>query len=182
MLPKRLVASLCRQHSQTATKDSARRPVSRVLSRARYPASRTGRSGAAIRLTLALPQGSSSQPGPLGTKRPCRCPEGRGREAPIWPCSGWGLPCERCCQRPGALLPHPFTLTSRTRRSALCGTFPMVAHGGRYPPPLFRGARTFLVSREGNAAAQPPGPRYLASPRSRSKSNWNRIARTCPSI
>ena len=31
------------------------------------------------------------------------------------------------------------------RRYALCGTFPMVAHGGRYPPPLFRGARTFLV-------------------------------------
>ena len=48
-------------------------------------------------------------------------------EAPIWPCSGWGLPCGPCCQRPGALLPHPFTLAcdlSVHRRYTLCGTFP----------------------------------------------------------
>jgi hypothetical protein len=25
-----------------------------------------------------------------------------------------------------------------------CGTFPKVTFGGRYPPPFFRGARTFL--------------------------------------
>jgi len=31
--------------------------------------------------------------------------------APIWSCSRWGLPCRHCCQRRGALLPHPFTLT-----------------------------------------------------------------------
>ena len=30
---------------------------------------------------------------------------------PIWSCSGWGLPCRRCYQRRGALLPHHFTLT-----------------------------------------------------------------------
>src|SRR6185437_10907450 len=30
---------------------------------------------------------------------------------PIWPCSDWGLPCRRCCQRRGGLLPHRFTLT-----------------------------------------------------------------------
>ncbi len=51
----------------------------------------------------------------------------RTHEAPIWPCSGWGLPCGRCCQNPGALLPHPFTLAcdlSVHRRYTLCGTFP----------------------------------------------------------
>jgi len=41
----------------------------------------------------------------------------------------------------GALLPHRFTLTGlgacrrRYRRSVLCGTFPRVTPGGRYPPP-----------------------------------------------
>jgi hypothetical protein len=30
---------------------------------------------------------------------------------PIWPCSDWGLPCHRCYQRRGGLLPHLFTLT-----------------------------------------------------------------------
>ena len=34
----------------------------------------------------------------------------KGHEVPIWPCSGWGLPCGDCRQPPGALLPHPFTL------------------------------------------------------------------------
>lgn len=39
-------------------------------------------------------------------------------------------------------LPVPFR---GHRRYTLCGTFPEVSLGGRYPPPLFRGARTFLV-------------------------------------
>jgi hypothetical protein len=34
---------------------------------------------------------------------------------PIRFCSRWGLPCHVCYQTCGALLPHPFTLTSRTR-------------------------------------------------------------------
>ena len=68
---------------------------------------------------------SSNQPGSLGAKHPCR-PFDK-RETPIWSCSGWGLPCGRCYQNPGALLPHPFTLAcevSLHRRFALCGTFP----------------------------------------------------------
>jgi len=32
--------------------------------------------------------------------------------APIWYCSRRGLPCHCCYQQRGALLPHPFTLTS----------------------------------------------------------------------
>lgn len=88
----------------------------------------------------------AANPDPLG--RSALSPKKRG--VPIRPCSGWGLPCGRCHQPPGALLPHPFSLACARdksrghRRSALCGTFPMVAHGGRYPPPLLRGARTFL--------------------------------------
>ena len=34
---------------------------------------------------------------------------------------------------PGELLPHPFTLTCRGRRTSLCGTFPGVTPAGRYP-------------------------------------------------
>ena len=41
----------------------------------------------------------------------------------------------------GALLPHPFTLTSRAlrpaKRFAFCGTVPGVAPAGRYPAPCF---------------------------------------------
>ena len=29
---------------------------------------------------------------------------------PAWPCSRWGFPCDLRYRRPGALLPHPFTL------------------------------------------------------------------------
>ena len=34
------------------------------------------------------------------------------REAPIWHCSGWGLPCRSCYQSRGGLLPHRFTVTT----------------------------------------------------------------------
>ena len=61
------------------------------------------------------------------------------------------------------------------------GSGPKTSPGGRYPPPLFRGARTFLGC-EHPRLPDPLAILYLASPRSRSKSNWNRIARTCPSI
>ena len=30
---------------------------------------------------------------------------------PIWPCSGWGLPCHARCRARGGLLPHLFNLT-----------------------------------------------------------------------
>ena len=82
------------------------------------------------------------------------------RAAPIRSCSGWGLPCHSCYQQRGALLPHPFTLAcvvTNHRRFALCGTFPRLAPGGRYPPPSFRGARTFLGEVTSDAAARPPG-------------------------
>mmetsp|Transcript_272 Transcript_272/g.445 ORF Transcript_272/g.445 Transcript_272/m.445 type:complete len:467 (+) Transcript_272:250-1650(+) len=62
---------------------------------------------------------------------------------------GWGLPCGRCCQPPGGLLPHRFTLTRRAAerregRSVFCGAFRRIAPPGRYPAPLLQGVRTFL--------------------------------------
>lgn len=124
----------------------ARRPVSRVLSPQTVSDKRTVSAAAAIHLGHGLLRSSSSQPGRSMRNAPALL---RERAAPIRPCSGWGLPCGRCYQNPGALLPHPFTLTCEVaphRRFALCGTFPGVTPGGRYPPPLFRGARTFLAS------------------------------------
>ena len=51
------------------------------------------------------------------------------------------------------LSPLPRT---RSRRFAFCGTIPRLSPGGRYPPPCFHGARTFLHSgRTGTAAARP---------------------------
>ena len=35
----------------------------------------------------------------------------------IWPCSRWGLPCDPRLRRPGALLPHPFTLACAPERA-----------------------------------------------------------------
>ena len=58
---------------------------------------------------------------------------------PIWSCSRWGLPCQRCCQRRGALLPHHFTLTGAAyatlRRYIFCGTFRRLTPPRRYLAP-----------------------------------------------
>ena len=65
--------------------------------------------------------------GPTSPPASCGLPgtvhdHGRARGGPplvpVWPCSGWGLPCHRRCRRRGALLPHPFTLAcARTARA-----------------------------------------------------------------
>jgi len=121
------------------------RPVSRVL------------SGIAIHLASMLPSGSSSLPESNN--------EAGHLSSPIWPCSGWGLPCPRCHHRGGELLPRLFTLTphlsilqsrrlfpscwplghNRSRgklqwpkgagRYVFCGTFRGIAARPRYGPP-----------------------------------------------
>jgi len=120
-----------------------------------------GPAVAAIHLGRRLPGGSSSQPGSLGAKH--ACPSCERRETPIRPCSEWGLPCGCRCRPPGALLPHPFTLACPLRERRAIGGLLSVAlslappesgTGGRYPPPLFRGARTFLAL--SHAAASGP--------------------------
>ncbi len=70
-----------------------------------------------IHLGLPLPAGSRSRPG-----SPCSTSEQRGRatlDSPIWPCFARGLPCLPRLRRSGALLPHPFTLTSGLSRGGL---------------------------------------------------------------
>ncbi len=109
-------------------------PVSRVLSRA------------AISLGRRLPAAST---------RPTRKSNGPGRPVaasddaavlPAWSCSRWGLPSQighpTCwcaltapfhpCLHDPATVRRPFRAD---RRSVLCGTFPILADGGRYPPP-----------------------------------------------
>jgi hypothetical protein len=86
-----------------------------------------------IPLPTVLPRRSSCQPGPLGRWRPWRAvsvsrPE--RREAPIWHCSGWGLPCRPCRQVRGGLLPHRFTFTPADR-----GSLFSVALSLGLPPP-----------------------------------------------
>jgi len=58
-----------------------------------------------------LPAASSSLPGTPGLST-----VGAGRaSSPIWPCSGWGLPCRRRHRRRGGLLHHRFTLACPPR-------------------------------------------------------------------
>ncbi len=101
------------------------------------------RGSATIHLPAPLPTRSSCQPGPQGPKQSCRF----RREAPIWHCSRWGLPCRSGYPSRGGLLPHRFTVTSRARRSVLCGAVLRVSPTGRYPAPLLHGVRTFLPGR-----------------------------------
>jgi hypothetical protein len=72
---------------------------------------------------------------------------------PIWPCSGWGLPCHCCCQQRGGLLPHRFTLTlcSANRTRAVCSLWPFPSPCGAQalPGSLPGGARTFLGTLSG---------------------------------
>src|ERR687888_293571 len=85
---------------------------------------------------------------------PAACPIGVGHTTPlIWPCSDWGLPCHRCCQRRGGLLPHRFTLTPHALAShvpsaleAVYSLWPCPSPFGAQalPGSLPGGARTFL--------------------------------------
>jgi hypothetical protein len=70
------------------------------------------RGWATIPLGRRLRAASSNQPGRRVGTHPYA--------APIRSCSRWGLPCRRCYQKRGALLPHPFTLTSRRTGLAVC--------------------------------------------------------------
>ena len=129
-----------------------RRPVSRILSpRDRNPGLDGHSSRRRIAAPLKLPTRPLSAEAYLAavSRLPGTCPRG----GPIWHCSRWGLPCRRCCQQRGGLLPHRFTLTRADApladlrsggRSVFCGAFRRVSPPGRYPAPLLHGVRTFL--------------------------------------
>ena len=81
------------------------------------------------------------------------------RTHPVWSCSRWGLP-SRDSRPPRwwSLTPpfHPYP--SEDGRSALCGTFPRVTPGGRYPPPCSTEPGRSSVHQRCNAAARPTHP------------------------
>ena len=107
---------------------------------------------AAIPLGDGSPRPSSNQPGRRTGMSPYA--------APIRSCTRWGLPCRRRCRRRGALLPHPFDLTCPKTGGILSVALSLIpaeaGTAGRYPAPLFRGARTFLAPRKRDP--RPPGP------------------------
>ena len=91
---------------------STSRPVSRILSRTAIPL-----GDALLRRSCiaTYPELSSLAGCPFGAAAPGqRVPALLPDSFPIWSCSVWGLPCLRRYRRSGALLPHLFTLTSRT--------------------------------------------------------------------
>ncbi len=64
---------------------------------------------------------------------PAACAVGVGHTTPpIWPCSDWGLPCRRCYQWRGGLLPHRFTLTSPALASHAHCSRTLRARGGLF--------------------------------------------------
>ena len=84
----------------------------------------------AIPLGRVLPPASSNQPGRQAGNRfaPLCCHSAPA--APIRFCSRWGFPCPPRYRRGGALLPHPFTLTTASRGGLLS-----VALSLGLPPP-----------------------------------------------
>jgi hypothetical protein len=78
-------------------------------------------SATAIHLGRRLLGASCNQPGQRRGSRLAHRANPPRRAAPIRFCSRWGLPCHLCCQRRGALLPHPFTLAAAGEpASAVC--------------------------------------------------------------
>lgn len=94
-------------------------------------------TAAIISLARRLPGGSSGLPESV---------DGPGRPSPpIWPCSRWGLPSQPVTRllvrsyikalRPAPFHPYRAMGCPSARRYAFCCTFPVLADGGRYPPP-----------------------------------------------
>jgi len=127
------------------------RPVSRVLSRM------------AIHLGRTSPHASCSLPGDIRGPRIAA----EAARPPIWPCSGWGLPCHLRYRRRGALLPHHFTLTGPCglRRYIFCGTFRGLAPPRHYlaPCPAEPGLSS-PPAETGGATIRPTPGRYLSHP------------------
>jgi hypothetical protein len=130
-------------------------PVSRILWRLASPM--------ASHLGPSSPAGSCSQPGPLGQEYP-------GGEPPRDPYlallqAGLAMPPALPPAR-WALTPpfHPCPRAEALGRSDLCGAFPRVTPGGRYPPPCLPGVRTFLDPCGPRPSGHPRGPSLTREP------------------
>ena len=108
---------------------------------------------------------------------------------PIPPCSGWGLPCDPCYQGPGELLPHPFTLTARSRgrarRFALCCTILGVTPTRRYlascPAELGLSSRSQMVTGDRLDRFDPALIDLGPEPGKPASQSWSEGPRTIPS-
>ena len=129
--------------------------VSRILSAGRRSqrllvlGSATGR--AIIPLGRTLLPGSSDLPGGcdapsrhvLAWPSPAACGGRQDKQdsPPIWSCSVWGFPCPGHYCPGGALLPHLFTLTSRSLRNPVGGMFSVALSVTRSPRAAARARR-----------------------------------------
>ena len=121
--------------------ESARRPVSRVLS-ASCDAGRSFLWDTHRCVPRATNPGGEAKD--LRTWPASRRSRTRPA-APIRSCSRWGLPCRRRCRKRGALLPHRFTLACRLVRSpGRAGGLFSVALSLGSPPPAISRHRSFV--------------------------------------
>ena len=134
-----------------------------------------------IHLRRLLPRPSSCQPGPPGSSVPaggigCRPTP----QVPIWHCSRWGLPCRRCCQPRGGLLPHRFTLTS-CGAQAVCSLwrFPSGCPGRALPGTVALWSPDFPRGARPPAAIQPSA--HVASRRRDGRGQRGSVRRGRPS-
>ena len=127
----------------------ARQPVSRVLCRSGEPERGGHSSGPLLAERFSRP---------TRTTRSCDTPAPdthAGRASSLFGLAPGGA-CHAVPVAGGAVRsyrtvsPLPHALLTREGRSVLCGAFPGIAPGGRYPPPCRRGARTFLPLRRGS--------------------------------
>src|SRR6202030_3324010 len=140
--------------SWNVLKKSARRRVSRVLSRpVGAPLELVLGAGMAIPLGRPLPSASCDRPerrrgGPPGIPAK-ECPPLLFGLAPggVFPAAAVAGGAVRSYRTVSPLPPARCSETDR--RCTFCGTFPGVAPAGRYPAPYLRGARTFLPPPEG---------------------------------
>src|SRR4051812_13769218 len=103
---------------------------------------------------------------------------GAGRTLPpIWPCSGWGLPCHHCYQWCGGLLPHRFTLTRISgvpsiRAVSFLWPFPSPCGAQALPGSLPCGARTFLGHLAAPATIRPTSGLNIAEQGGSGEAGW----------
>ncbi|MEY4239616.1 MAG: hypothetical protein RL339_2217 [Pseudomonadota bacterium] len=133
--------------------------VARTVS-PRLPLSETVSALAAIPLGLVSPPGSSNQPGRSGPKQ--TCPALRQGAPPLFGLAPGGVCRAVPVTRPPVRSYRTLSPLPRKRGGLLSvalslGFAANNSPGGRYPPPLFRGARTFLAVLANPAAARPPG-------------------------
>ena len=115
-----------------------------------------------IPLGPALPRGSSDLPG-NADRRIDHAGRATRYRFPIWSCSAWGLPCPHRRRWSGALLPHPFTLTSNRGgllSAALSVASPRLAvseHAARRSPD-FPPRRAIIQPSSHNDSSRPGTP------------------------